>query len=38
MTYDIHNSKIINFKPNNLATFNTVDNDIKILIIENRLF
>ena len=36
---DIHNSKIISYKPNNLATMNTVNNNINILISreENHL-
>ena len=36
---DIHKSKIINFTPNSLATMNTVNNNINILISgeENHL-
>ena len=35
---DIHTSKIISYKPNNLATMNTVNNNINILISkENHL-
>ena len=29
---DIHKSKIIKYKPNNLATMNTVDTNIKIIL------
>ena len=36
---DIHKSKIINFKPKNLATMNTVNTNIKIILNreENQL-
>ena len=36
---DIHNSKIIKYKPNNLATLNTVKTNIKHILNreENRL-
>ena len=36
---DIHNSKIINYKPHNLPTMNTVNNNINISISreENQL-
>ena len=29
---DIHKSKIIKYKPNNLATMNTVNTNIKIIL------
>ena len=29
---DIHNSKIIKYKPNNLATMNTVNTNINIIL------
>ena len=36
---DIHNNKIISYKPNNLAFMNTVNNNINIVISgeENQL-
>ena len=36
---DIHKTKIIKYKPNNLATMNTINNNINIILNreENRL-
>ena len=33
---DIHNSKIIKYKPNNLATMNTVNTNIDIILNKRR--